>query len=667
MNASPFSRLLNYLVLPKEQTEFEVNYLKRMNKIAFLFFCLHIPVIALVAWLHDTGPLFAAVVTAVLLAGPALARYSFQDQRSISQVHAFTAMCMGAALVHFAQGSMQIEMHFYFFVLLALLAVFANPMTILTASATAAVHHLLFYFFLPKSVFNYEASIWVVLVHALFVVLESTAACFVARSFFDDVIGLDKIVQARTKELDSRNQDMRLVLENVKQGFLTLDLEGKMSRERSAIVNAWFGESAESTTFWEYIEDKDGEAAVWFEMGWDTVVEDIMPLELALDQLPKQIKFEETTLRVDYNPIFDAENKLSKILLVISDITEQLAREHAEAQQRELMTVFHKIMEDKSGFLEFYNEANDLVQSVTHPDTGDLAILQREVHTIKGNTGLYGLHTIAGQCHIMESHVIDNNTPPSKNDKAKLKALWEELRTNLSLLLDDTQEHRVELDDEEYAKILQATLNQAPHQEIAAMIQAWKFEPTRIRLHRIASQAKGIAKRLGRGEIDVEIEHNNLRLDPEAWSTFWSSFVHVIRNAVDHGIEPSEERLLSGKPSKGKLTLSTHKDGDNFVIAIQDDGRGICWEKVKEMASQRGIPHETQADLERALFSDGLSTKDEVSEFSGRGVGMAAVLDACESKNGFIRLSTIQGKGTQFRFHFPQGSAVHNPMPAHSA
>src|SRR6202042_3083434 len=104
-----------------------------------------------------------------------------------------TSMFMGGLLVHFGQGPMQIEMHFYFFVSLALLAVYANPLIIIAAATTVALHHLVLYLFLPRSAFNYEASLLAVSVHALFVALESIAACFVARTFFENVGGLEKI------------------------------------------------------------------------------------------------------------------------------------------------------------------------------------------------------------------------------------------------------------------------------------------------------------------------------------------------------------------------------------------------------------------------------------------------------------------------------------------
>ena len=177
--------ILPYLRLPAEMTDFESYYVRGMNRIALVAFACHLPLFVAVAWFNGTGPLLAAILTGAVLVVPLLAQQVLDNPRHVSMVHGFTAMLMGALLVHFGQGPVQIEMHFYFFSVLAVLAMFANPAVILTAAATVTVHHLTFWWFLPASVFNYDASFWVVGVHASFVVVESVAACFISRSFFE--------------------------------------------------------------------------------------------------------------------------------------------------------------------------------------------------------------------------------------------------------------------------------------------------------------------------------------------------------------------------------------------------------------------------------------------------------------------------------------------------
>jgi signal transduction histidine kinase len=192
---------IRLLRLPPEITQFELAYLRRINRIALVFFALHVPVFTLIAWANQTGPGTAVVLTTLVWLGPALAHTTLTSPRTISLLHGIAGMFMGALLVHFGQGPAQIEMHFYFFVVLAMCSVFGNPMVIVVSTVTVALHHLVLWVALPDSVFNYDASWWVVALHALFVTLEAIATCFIARSFFDNVIRLERKLDASIAEL----------------------------------------------------------------------------------------------------------------------------------------------------------------------------------------------------------------------------------------------------------------------------------------------------------------------------------------------------------------------------------------------------------------------------------------------------------------------------------
>ncbi len=407
--------LLAYLILPAEITDFERAYLARMRRVALLFFFFHVPVLMGVAAACGTGVVKAGLFGAFALVGPSIAYVTFENPRNISKVFGFTAMCMGGLLVHFGQGPMQIEMHFYFFVLLALLAVFAEPLTILVAAGTVCVHHLLLFFLFPRSVFNYDAPIWAVAVHAGFVVLESVAACFVARSFFDDVIGLERIVARRTHELAERTDAMRLILDNTAQGLLTVGLDGRMSSERSAVLESWFGPCDEGATAASYLGGVDPDVGAMFELGWQSIVEDVLPLELSLDQMPKRMNAGGHVLELAYRPIMSGD-RLESALVVISDITTALARERQEAEQGELVVVFAHILGDRAGFIEFMTEADSLVSRITTPAGRGVAEDARDLHTLKGNAGLVGLKGIASVCHAIEERMAEAGAPPTGDD-----------------------------------------------------------------------------------------------------------------------------------------------------------------------------------------------------------------------------------------------------------
>jgi two-component system, chemotaxis family, sensor kinase CheA len=666
-------KLLDYLILPSRMTDFEVSYLRRMNRIGLAFFIIHLPVFCVVAYFNDTGPGFAALLTLAVLVGPVAAYLTLQNPRNVSVVYGFTSMLMGGLLVHFGQGPVQIEMHFYFFALLAMLAVYANPLVIIVAAVTVALHHLTLWMYLPKSVFNYAAPIWVVAVHAAFVVLESIATCFIARSFFDNVIGLEKIVQARTVELDGRNRDMRLVLGHVGQGFLTIDKSGVMSNERSGIIEKWLGPASENMTFADYLERSLPEVASAFRFCWREVVAGDMILELTLDQMPRRFTLKRRHYELEYTPILGTSGELEKVLIVISDVTEHVEREELEQQQREVVHVFERLTRDRKGFLEFVSEADEQVGAIHKGEITDATVLKRVIHTLKGNALLFGIGSVGELCHAMETRIIEERVLPTASERAELKAGWERLRSTMSSLFGDDELAKIELEPAEFEAILRAVQRGEPRDKIARTILDWKLEPTTKRLARVAEQAQAIARRLGKDPLRIEMDARDLRLEPGRWAPFWSAFTHVIRNAVDHGLETSEDRAKAGKPAEGQLRLSTKVERDQFIIEITDDGRGVDWKKVAQKASEKGLPHGTDAELTEALFQDGITTTAEVNEYSGRGIGMGAVRSACQARGGTVKISSQSGQGTRVEFRFarsemaPEVNVAMSMPPVHAA
>jgi two-component system chemotaxis sensor kinase CheA len=158
---------------------------------------------------------------------------------------------------------------------------------------------------------------------------------------------------------------------------------------------------------------------------------------------------------------------------------------------------------------------------------------------------------------------------------------------------------------------------------------------------------------LEKGDIKIDIRTHGMRMDIAPLAGLWSSLPHLVRNAIDHGLESPEERVTRGKPPVGRLLFESLSEGDTIVLAVEDDGRGIDWPRVAEKAKERGLPHATRRDLEKALFSDGLSTRSEVTDVSGRGVGMSAVLAEVERLGGTLRIHSTPRRGTRFECVVP--------------
>lgn len=165
--------------------------------------------------------------------------------------------------------------------------------------------------------------------------------------------------------------------------------------------------------------------------------------------------------------------------------------------------------------------------------------------------------------------------------------------------------------------------------------------------------------RLQNKDIGLEIAGQNTDLDKSILDALSEPLAHLVRNAADHGIENAEERHAAGKPARGAIRLNAYHDGDEVVIEISDDGRGLDREKILRRAIERGIitPEESlrlnETESLQLVFAPGLSTADEVTEISGRGVGLDVVKTALEALKGTVELNTRPGRGTTFRLSVP--------------
>ena len=169
-------------------------------------------------------------------------------------------------------------------------------------------------------------------------------------------------------------------------------------------------------------------------------------------------------------------------------------------------------------------------------------------------------------------------------------------------------------------------------------------------------------------EVEFTIEGGETELDRGMMDGLSDPLLHIIRNAVNHGIELPEVREASGKPRKGSLRLTARRDKDNVIIEIVDDGAGIDPEKLKDKAVNKGImtpeaaAAATKEDLINLLFEPGFSTAETITDISGRGVGLDVVKKTIESLKGTIRVESELGRGTTFELMLPPTMAIIDVM-----
>ncbi len=194
--------------------------------------------------------------------------------------------------------------------------------------------------------------------------------------------------------------------------------------------------------------------------------------------------------------------------------------------------------------------------------------------------------------------------------------------------------------------------------ELQKSVMKIRMVPVEQLFRRFPRIVRDVAKQRGK-EITLEIAGQNTDLDKSILDALAEPLAHLIRNAADHGIETASERAAAGKPAHGTVRLDAYHEGDQVVIEVSDNGRGIDREKVIRRAIERGLMSATEtsrmneSEINHLIFTPGFSTAENVTEISGRGVGLDVVKSALDNLKGSIDIETEAGKGTTFRLIVP--------------
>jgi two-component system, chemotaxis family, sensor kinase CheA len=194
--------------------------------------------------------------------------------------------------------------------------------------------------------------------------------------------------------------------------------------------------------------------------------------------------------------------------------------------------------------------------------------------------------------------------------------------------------------------------------ELQKSVMKIRMVPVEQLFRRFPRIVRDVAKQRNK-EIALEIAGQNTDLDKSILDALAEPLAHLIRNAADHGIESASERAAAGKPVNGTVRLDAYHEGDQVVIEVSDNGRGIDREKVIRRAIERGLMSATEtsrmneAEINHLIFTPGFSTAENVTEISGRGVGLDVVKSALDNLKGSIEIETEAGKGTTFRLIVP--------------
>jgi len=185
-----------------------------------------------------------------------------------------------------------------------------------------------------------------------------------------------------------------------------------------------------------------------------------------------------------------------------------------------------------------------------------------------------------------------------------------------------------------------------------------RMVPVEQLFRRFPRVVRDVAKQCGK-DVALEVDGQNTDLDKGILDSLAEPLMHLVRNSVDHGIEPADERLTAGKPARGTVYLNAYHQGTQVVIEVRDDGRGMDPLRLRKQAVEKGIlkaeeaARLTDSDAYNLIFEPGFSTASEVTEVSGRGVGMDVVRTVLDRLKGTVHVSTQKGKGTTIQLRAP--------------
>jgi len=485
--------------------------------------------------------------------------------------------------------------------------------------------------------------------------LEATAAERAAAMASLETLNqsLERRVNERTAELSHRNADMRLVLDNVEQGLFTIGPSGQLGSEFSAILKDWFGEPAPGEPFHDYLARSSPAFGAQLRLSWEQVVEGLLPLDVAVDQMPKRLVYAGRHYAFSYQRLDQEE--ANRFLIVISDMTNEVERASVQREKKETLALFERMLSDRRVVVDFVEEASELVERAAAADQRKLEQLKHALHTLKGNASLFGLESLAELCDDLESRLAEcgHDELVIKSAVARLVERWLRIKADVGRLLGEGRSRvSIELTLGEHAELEQAIRARSPYDVLARRVLELRFEPVGQRLRYFAEQASRIGDRLDKS-IVTHVSDDGVRVDGQRWSRFWSAFVHLVRNAVDHGIESPHERLAASKSRTGQIAFRAARGAETFTIEVADDGAGIRWDALRARCEARGLVVTRREDLVTALFADGVSTAAGPSELSGRGVGMGALQAAVSALGGKITVWSEAGQGTRISMTFP--------------
>jgi chemotaxis protein histidine kinase CheA len=356
---------------------------------------------------------------------------------------------------------------------------------------------------------------------------------------------------------------------------------------------------------------------------------------------------------------------------------------------------------DPEMFEAFFEQATEIIDGAkagfaelrrSPGASGVLAKMFQDMHTLKGSAMSFGLVRVAAKAHWVEDafstltqqkgEVAEATLRESEERVRQLERFFDRIQAMAQRVLKGAQpsskdlgatrasqrgdkvsvEHAKLVDLVEWVGQTSTALGTAEGvEQLVARIRSLALVPMSKLYARFPKMVEDLAETLGRDVNPVRLEGGDVELSDHVLNQLGSAVVHIVRNSMDHGIEPPDQRRAQGKPERGTVGVRCRYEGGQLRLEIYDDGKGIDETALAERAREQGLLEE--ATTEGApqgrdlMFLSGLSTSKAVTNVSGRGLGMGAVRDAIEALGGTLAIDSTLGRGTTIAIEIPEERA----------
>jgi two-component system chemotaxis sensor kinase CheA len=476
---------------------------------------------------------------------------------------------------------------------------------------------------------------------------------------------LEKIVEERTKELMDTNRFIKLMINSLDVGLIAIDVNGECLDGHSKMAEIIFEMPLKKSKLWNVLRVAESEVAQtkkWLEISF----QELLPFHEMVDLMPRLININGKQIGLEYYPMRDSNEKIQSIILLARDKTIEFKATQAAKEKTELVSRILRFLKSSQNYKTYIDECSDQINQVEQlckMKSTDWDTILRLFHSIKGSSQLFSFNDVAECAHICEELSIgirdgEESFWPQLDErimelKNKFHSTHKETLQVLSI--PETLTHRsYKLSTVD--SFFNALKNEIKNEEIINLFFNYFMQDS---LHETLSQFQialdDTCHQLSKQCNPMKITGADVYLKSSDYSGFFSNLVHIFRNIGDHGLEAAGEREIIGKNASGNVIVNTEHDGINLIITVSDDGRGIDPQRIRQKLSEKNIPHEHMNNeiVIQQIFNGDLSTKEEVTNISGRGVGLSGLKEEVEKLKGSISVKSMLGKGSVFKMVIP--------------